>query len=393
MRGEYRRIDVGGRAVYVRSSGVEALEEVSVVLFDCDGVLIDARQSYNRAIERTVSYLAGDVIRVALPERSVTDEVIYAFRKSGGFNNDWDTTYAILLYIFTNLPEALLDRFRDAYRRLSGDRPVDPYDRVSRFREVFSDVERVTLSGVREDLLELAKRIDSRGLVSVEELLVKGCSGEALEGFRALMSYPGKVGVSVLMTVFEELFLGPRLFYSKYHLKPRFVQEGRGLIDHERPLVTVNTLKALSGILGESSIGIVSGRSRLSSEYTLKGLVKWFNPEITVFIEDEIEAALEAGDEGGAFKMGKPNPYGLLEAEKNAARDGRIVYVGDSKEDTIMVEEANRAVDRFISAGVYGSSNSPEDLAELFFDDGAYIIAESVNDIPQTLKGVKEGKI
>src|SRR5215211_1903220 len=68
------------------------------VLFDIDGVLVDIRKSYNAAIKETVEYvlkfITGSSFRTL-----VTDQIILKFRQSGGFNNDTDTSYAIILAI------------------------------------------------------------------------------------------------------------------------------------------------------------------------------------------------------------------------------------------------------------------------------------------------------
>lgn len=396
MLEEYRRVDLEGGPAYIRLEGAESLREVSTVLFDCDGVLIDARDSYNRSIGRTVSYLAKELLKTSVPEEAVSEKVLYSFRKSGGFNNDWDTTYAVLLYLFTRLPDEVLGRLREVHSLFQREGASnEPYKRLLRARKTLGETRNASASSesVETGLLKLAERADSRGLVSIEEALTTDKFGEAWRGFATLASYPGAVGVSTVTTVFEEFFLGPDLFYKRYGVRPLFVANSRGLVSYEKPLVKEDTLTRLAEMLGGFRLGVVSGRSRVTAEFTLGRVFERFSGELNVFIEDDLAAALSRGDYEQVREMGKPSPYGLLKAEKGASKRGKILYVGDSKEDVIMVERANGVKDRFIAAGVYGAAHSPKDLVDMFVEGGVYLIAESVNDIHGLLKIVAGEKM
>jgi len=60
------------------------------VVFDIDGVLVDVADSYRRAILESVERVYGESIPRAWVQR---------FKDAGGFNNDWDLTYAAALYV------------------------------------------------------------------------------------------------------------------------------------------------------------------------------------------------------------------------------------------------------------------------------------------------------
>ena len=70
------------------------------ILFDIDGVLLYTRSSYNKSIKETVKHVTS-IIYPSLQNviALVTDDLIFKFRQSGKFNNDVDTTYALLLSI------------------------------------------------------------------------------------------------------------------------------------------------------------------------------------------------------------------------------------------------------------------------------------------------------
>ncbi|UVE51568.1 TIGR01548 family HAD-type hydrolase [Haloferax larsenii] len=62
------------------------------VVLDIDGVLVDVADSYRRAIVESVDRLYGDTI---------SREAVQLFKDAGGFNNDWELTYAAALYVLT----------------------------------------------------------------------------------------------------------------------------------------------------------------------------------------------------------------------------------------------------------------------------------------------------
>jgi HAD superfamily hydrolase (TIGR01548 family) len=64
--------------------------DVDAVVLDIDGVLVDVADSYRRAIVESVDRLYG---------RTVDDAAIQAFKDAGGFNNDWELTYAAALFV------------------------------------------------------------------------------------------------------------------------------------------------------------------------------------------------------------------------------------------------------------------------------------------------------
>lgn len=60
---------------------------MKAVLLDMDGVLVDVRGSYRRAIAETVAHFTG---------RGPTPEQIQAKKDAGGFNNDWVLSEALV---------------------------------------------------------------------------------------------------------------------------------------------------------------------------------------------------------------------------------------------------------------------------------------------------------
>jgi len=66
---------------------------VDAVVLDIDGVLVDVAESYRRAIVESVDRVYG---------RTIDDAAIQAFKDAGGFNNDWELTYAAALFVLAS---------------------------------------------------------------------------------------------------------------------------------------------------------------------------------------------------------------------------------------------------------------------------------------------------
>ncbi|MFC7234553.1 TIGR01548 family HAD-type hydrolase [Halosegnis marinus] len=150
------------------------------VVLDIDGVLVDVADSYRRAIVDAVERVHGDTI-----ER----DDVQAFKDAGGFNNDWELTYAAALYVLARrvgFPLSL-DTFTDKVGAsgggLAGAETVvadhlDPHDRET----VYDAWDRERLHAVFQQLylgsdryrdLEGAEPdIDADGYIEDEPLLL-----------------------------------------------------------------------------------------------------------------------------------------------------------------------------------------------------------------------------
>lgn len=86
---------------------IKALEVKDTIVFDMDGVLIDASKSYRIAIMKTFEFFAG---------REVSPEKIQDAKNLGGLNNDWDLTEFLLNNenIYPD-KEYLIDKFQEFY--------------------------------------------------------------------------------------------------------------------------------------------------------------------------------------------------------------------------------------------------------------------------------------
>lgn len=302
------------------------------VLFDIDGVLVDIRKSYNAAIKETVHYvlkfITGNSFRTL-----VTDQIILKFRQSGGFNNDTDTSYAIILAILVNPPNSI--------------------------------------SQGRNFLIQVAENSDEGGYISVEKFL----ASYGIDKWKKVLTYPAPVKDSMLARVFDEIFYGPELFRKQDRLEPKYWTTGRPLIKNDRLAVSAKTMRKLNKMFN-GNLAIVSGRSRLAAEYSLRPIIKYFNSDACVFLEDKKR------------KYAKPSPYAVKHAMKvMGARTA--VYVGDSAEDLLMARRAEKEIDAKIEfVGIYGNSSEPHETINKFKQEGVEAIIRSVNQLPNIINKV-----
>jgi HAD superfamily hydrolase (TIGR01548 family) len=86
---------------------------VDAVVLDVDGVLVDVADSYRRAVVESIERVYGDTIDRA---------DVQQFKDAGGFNNDWELTYAAALFVLARR-EGLglsLSEFTDAVAGTGG---------------------------------------------------------------------------------------------------------------------------------------------------------------------------------------------------------------------------------------------------------------------------------
>jgi len=396
MNNEYLRREIGGEKAYIRKRSLGNLRAVNAVIFDCDGVLVDIRESYNRANSQVVAFTMKELTGSSFAENLVSRETVYLFKKSGGFNNDWDLAFVLLAAILCKMPKDFRATFEKRVKLSQSEEAL-----LRRFLSVKAGIRREcdpavldNLRDVLEDALkETAEKSDASGIVSFEEKLVKDESEELRDFYAAVksfLSYPGGVGESLLTTVYEEIFCGPQLFKDLYGQEPRFYW-GKGLVENEQVIIQPETLKRLGSTLGDANFGIASGRQRQLTKHVLKELLDGFDSKASVFLDDIEAAEREATRSRGiGVSLRKPNPYSLLRSSKGLKPFRLALYVGDSMEDALVVKEANRLDPRFLFVSVYHHSDCKEGILKDFLKAEADIILPSVNELPELLEAIKE---
>jgi len=209
-------------------------EQIDLLVFDVDGVLIDTSRSFPLAISRAVGQY-GDLLGIADWEKPPLEEV-QAFKTVSGFNNDWDLAEGLLVY---RLSRVLLD--------------VD-----------------ISL----EDFLHSLIQVSGGGLPGVHAWIR---SQHQPDAEKVTMFYHP----SVIRRLAMEHYAGMEYCELLYGLEPKF-EICSGTIQSEEVVVDVDLLQELPG-----GLGIYTGRNEQELQLALDriGYGGW-QPENLIFDGD-----------------------------------------------------------------------------------------------------------
>jgi len=329
--------------ILVNEDSLSKFKNIECAILDCDGTLVNINKSYNACIKKTVGFMLERLLGGKQWYDLVSDELILRFRMSGGFNNDTDTSYACIL-------AALASESND-------------------------------VNLVRLFALKVASEASDKGIRSVEEFLEKSGYAGIVKEAKNELRYPDLVGSSILSTIFDEFFYGKELFVKLHGMQPKF-NNSKGFIDDDKVVISYESANEISKIFN-GKVAIVSGRSRLATEYSLKTILQHFNINTSVFLEDEEKDVIKNNLN---IKVNKPEPYALLKAMK-ALNAKSAISVGDSAEDIIMSRRAGEKCS-IVFCGVYGTGIDRNIQFKMFVDRSADAIIENVNLLPHLLKSL-----
>lgn len=316
----------------IDSTKIEKIKQLDSIVFDCDGVLIDVSNSYDLAIKKTVDFIIKEMAQVNESEL-ITTSMIEGFKTSGGFNDEIDVTYALILSV------------------VAAKKKNEPFSKF---------------------VLKVIENADQTGIKSVEKYL-DDINIDVFD-IRKKLAYPSKKFQNPLSSIFDEMFYGSKLYIQLYNRKPQFF-DGLGLIENDVVLLNKDLVKNLHDRFGKK-IAIVTGRGLLSARHSLKDLFNEFDLNNSRFLEDEPR------------EMAKPNPQSLISTIKGMNGKNSL-YVGDSMEDYIMARKANESGVSTIFCGVYGTSKDQNAKRSLFESNNADIVVKSIDLIPKTLNLVR----
>ncbi len=312
--------------IYIDNSGIDLLNEIDAVIFDCDGVLIDVSKSYDLVILKTTQYALENFAKIN-DAIDVDFKIIDGFKSTGGFNDEVDLTYAAIISLV-------------AAKKLEKDQTSFIFDVI--------------------------KNADSSGIRSVEKYLETQVD---ISDIKKQLSYPGVHHENPLYQIFDQLFYGPELYQKLFKNSSKFSESG--LIEQDDVILNNSLIEKLQKKF-DSKIAIVTGRGKESISYSLKTLLEKFDLKNSVFLEDE------------SRELAKPNPQSLLDSIKGM-NSVSTLFVGDSMEDFIMAKKATNLGSKTIFCGIIGTSKTPQEKLELFNRNEAILVLDSINLIPNIL--------
>ena len=199
------------------------------VVLDIDGVLVDVADSYRRAIVESVERLY---------DRTIDRADVQYFKDAGGFNNDWDVTDAVALYVLTDDRDPLaLPAFTDRIHEAGG------------------------------------------GLAAAESVVADHLAADALAAVRDAWDS------AALRDAFQALYLGSDLYRDLEGGDPPF--GAPGYIHDEPVLVDPDTLDQLhSG----ADVGVLTGRPAAEADIALE--------RVGLAVPDDHRFTMDDWDEG-----------------------------------------------------------------------------------------------
>ena len=317
--------------------------ECAAIIFDIDGVLVDVKKSYDEAIIKTVQFILIKGFNTNVANLPFQD-IISKLRNTGGFNNDIDTAYSIVLIIL----------YCVFINKMDSDKTI----------QVFHNI---------------LEKLDDRGKDSVEKEL--GKIGN-IKSITKELRYPSNN--DMISTLFNEIFYGPILYKKRFNKEPIYYFE-EPLINKDILIIKESTIRLLSQKFN-GNLGLISGRSKIATYFTFNNLINYFNESACVFLEDENR------------EFSKPNPFSLHKVFDNLKLSCAL-YVGDSIADLLMVENFRKqtAEYKIFFCGVYGDDDGEDDKnnngsinkKKLLKSNNADIIIKNVNDLPNILNNTK----
>ena len=312
---------------FVSDEITQKISKFDSIIFDCDGVLVDIRNSYDEAINKTISAIMKELFDDNI-DNIVTSKIHFGLKSVGGFNDEVAVVYAVLMTLIASKKSNI------------------------QFEKLIIDViNNANESGINSiDAYFIDKNID-------------------LTDIKSKLDYENSRTESYIHRIFNQLFYGPSLYQEIFNEKSKFSQSP--LIDLDKIILDENLILKLKNRFGKK-ITTVTGRGKFAFSYSMKNFLNNFDLQSSVFLEDR------------SLEMAKPNPKSLIESI-SAIDSKTSLYIGDSMEDLLMVEKCKESGYDVSFCGIYGSSDEPELKYELFQKNNASIILESIQELPKAL--------
>ncbi|MFB6106986.1 MAG: TIGR01548 family HAD-type hydrolase [Halobacteriaceae archaeon] len=288
--------------------------DVDAVVLDVDGVLVDVADSYRRAIVESVDRVYG---------RSVPRAAVQAFKDAGGFNNDWDLTDALALYVLASEAGygADLDGYTDAIAARGG------------------------------------------GLDAAEATVAAALGDDALADVRARWDRDR------LRDVFQALYLGADLYRDIEGGDPPV--ETAGFVHDEPVIVTPATREALASY----PVGVLTGRPAAEAAIALERAGFGDLPAERRFTMDD-----------WAEGKPHPRALTLLADRLGGDRVAFVGDTLDDVRTAHNAATADQAR-TYLGVGVLTGGLTGDAGRRTFREAGADAVLESVNDLPDWLAG------
>ena len=315
------------KEIYISDDIIQKIQKFDSIIFDCDGVLVDIRNSYDHAINKTISAIMNELFDDKI-SNIVTSKILYGLKSVGGFNDEVAVVYAIIMTL------------------------------------VASKKSKIEFEKLIIDVIDNA---NESGINSIDNYFIN--QNMDLTEIKSKLDYENSRKISYIHRIFNQLFYGPVLYEEIFNEKSQFTE--RPLIDLDNIVLDDNLMYKLKTRFG-TKISTVTGRGNFAFSYSMKNFLDNFDMKNSIFLEDR------------PMNLAKPNPESLIESI-SGINSKCSLYIGDSMEDLMMVEKCKEHGYDVSFCGIYGSSDEPELKYELFQKNKASFILESIHELPKAL--------
>ncbi len=282
------------------------------VVLDIDGVLVDVANSYRRAILESVERVYDE---------TVPKDAIQSFKDASGFNNDWELTYAVALYVLASR-ESLDDSI-----------------------EEFTD--RIAANG--------------GGLDAAERVVEEELPEDAHDRVRT------EWDPETLREVFQQLYLGADLYADLEGDDPTL--DTRGYINDEPVLISAETVETLTA---SYPVGVVTGRPSAEADIALE--------RVGLDVSDDRRFTMDDWEQGKPH----PHALVTLAERFDAERVVFVGDTLDDIQTTVNAAEADHDREYF-GVGVLTGGLTGESGRRKYESAGAAAVIGSVDDLPALL--------
>ena len=84
--------------LFISDDVTQKIQKFDSIIFDCDGVLVDIRKSYDNAINKTITVIIKELFGDDV-SNIVTSKIHFGLKAAGGFNDEVAVVYAVVMTI------------------------------------------------------------------------------------------------------------------------------------------------------------------------------------------------------------------------------------------------------------------------------------------------------
>ncbi len=286
--------------------------QIDAVVLDIDGVLVDVADSYRRAIVESIDRVYGDTIKKA---------AVQQFKDAGGFNNDWELTYAAALFVLAGRESTVAD--------------------IAAFTDAIAE---------RGGGLDAAEAV-------VRDLLDDPAEDRVFDAWNR----------EQLRDVFQTLYLGTDRYRDIEGGEPPFTAPG---YIHDEPLLVDD--ETLSALQDRFAVGVVTGRPAAEADIALE--------RVGLDLPAEHRFTMDDWEEGKPHPAALQTLAERFDAERVAFAGDTLDDVA-----TAVNADAADDDRVYYGIGVLTGGLTGDAGRRTFANNGASAVVESVTDLPELL--------